>query len=42
MDRVAEGHGKGEGVGGGCAPSRAKRGSQNYFYIVKCIGAKND
>lgn len=34
---MAKGHGEGEGVGGGCPPSCAKRGS---FYIVKCIGAK--
>ena len=27
MDRVAEIHGEGEGAEGGCAPSRAKRGS---------------
>ena len=41
MDLVAEGHGEGEGAGGDVPPP-ARCAEENYFYIVKCIGAKND
>ena len=36
---MAEGHSEGEGAGGGCAPSCAKRESQIYFQFMK---AKNN
>ena len=32
IDRVAVGHSKGEGAGGGGAPSRVKRDAKNAYY----------
>ena len=32
-DHVAIGHGEGEGVGGGCAPSRAEHERKKIFFF---------
>ena len=42
IDRI-HGHGKEEGAGVGCAPSRAKGGGKNYLFqtLIKCKATLN-